>query len=231
MRRIAIIPARGGSKRIPQKNIKNFCGKPIIEYPIKALNESKLFDKIHVSTDNERIADLVRSLDLDIDFYRPNELSDDQTPIMPVIKYVIEEYKKRKEVFDEIWIVLPCSPMIKSADLLQASFMFKKTDNSKSLMAVAEYAVPIEWAYEINENGVLSPINKGSFAIRSQDIKKKFYDAGMFYIHSKSTIAKVHSGGSDENIMPFIIPKARAIDIDSHEDWDLAEKLFKIMKQ
>ena len=77
---------------------------------------------------------------------------------MPVIKYVIEEYKKRER--DEIWIVLPCSPMIKSADLLQASFMFKKTDNSKSLIAVAEYAVPIEWAYEINENGVLAQLIK-----------------------------------------------------------------------
>ena len=230
MKRIAIIPARGGSKRIPQKNIKNFCGKPIIEYPIQALHESKLFDKIHVSTDDERIASLIRKLDLDIDFYRPNELSDDHTPIMPVIKYVLEEYKKRKVFFDEIWIVLPCSPMIKSADLLQASLMFKKNDNSKSLMTVAEYAVPIEWAYEINEKGDLSPMNKGSFAIRSQDIKKKFYDAGMFYVYSKSTISKIHSGGSDENIMPFIIPKARAIDIDSYEDWDLAEKIFKTMK-
>ncbi len=230
MKRIAIIPARGGSKRIQQKNIKDFCGKPIIGYPILALRESKLFDKIHVSTDNDRIADVIKTFGIDIDFFRPDELSDDHTPIMPVVKYVIEEYKKRKEFFDEIWIVLPCSPMIKSRDLLQASLIFKKTDNSKSLMAVAEYAVPIEWAYEISEKGVLSPINKGSFAIRSQDIKKKFYDAGMFYVHSKSTISKIHSAGSDENIIPFIIPRARATDIDDLDDWELAEKLYKIMK-
>ena len=95
MKRIAIIPARGGSKRIQKKNIKNFCGKPIISYPIKAIIESKLFDKIHVSTDDKEVVEVVNKLGVDVDFYRPKSLSDDFTSIVPVVKYVVDRYKKK----------------------------------------------------------------------------------------------------------------------------------------
>ena len=108
MKRIAIIPARGGSKRIPDKNIKNFCGNPMISYPIKALIESKLFEKIHVSTNERKVVEVVNKIGLKVDFYRPESLSDDYTPIMPVVKYVIGEYRKKNENFDEIWGVFPC---------------------------------------------------------------------------------------------------------------------------
>ena len=231
MKRIAIIPARGGSKRIPQKNIKYFCGKPIINYPIKALRESNLFDKIHVSTDDKKIIDTVKNIGLEIDFIRPKILSGDYTPIMPVIKYVIEQYEKMNQSFDEIWIVLPCSPLLNSDDLIKASIQFKRDSSLTSLMAVTEYPVPIEWAFKINESGVLEPIRKGNFAIRSQDFKKKYYDAGMFYIHSKNLVLNIHPNGSDENFIPYFISKGSAIDIDDIQDWEYAEKLYKIIKK
>ena len=228
MRRIAIIPARGGSKRIPHKNIKNFYGKPMISYPIEALIKSNLFDNIHVSTNDREIAEVVEKQGLKIDFYRPNELSDDHTPIMPVIRYVIEEYIKLKKNYNEVWVVLPCSPMLNSEDLIKASIIFNETLYSSSLMSVTEYPVPIEWAFETNKKGFLQPVKKGYFAIRSQDLKKKFYDAGMFYIYSNKLVLNAENEGSDENIIPYFISKGKAIDIDDFEDWEFAEKLFKI---
>jgi pseudaminic acid cytidylyltransferase len=228
MRRIAIIPARGGSKRIPQKNIKIFCGKPMISYPIQALKESNLFNKIHVSTDEERVIDVVNQLGLEVDFYRPINLSDDYTPIMPVIKYVVEEYRKMNQIFDEVWVILPCSPLLNTKDLVNASINFKQLNSSNPLMAVTEYPVPIEWAFETNEKGVLKPLNKGDFAIRSQDLKKKYYDAGMFYIYPQEFVLNSDYFGTDENIIPYFLSKGNAIDIDDQEDWDYAEKLFKV---
>lgn len=228
MKRIAILPARGGSKRIPNKNIKDFCGKPMISYPIQALLQSNLFDKIHVSTDEKDVVETTEQLGLKVDFYRPENLSDDYTPLMPVIKYVIEEYKKIGQVYDEVWVVLPCSPMLDPKDLINASIRFRESNLSSSLMAVTEYPVPVEWAFEITKKGDLHPLNKGDFAIRSQDLKKRYYDVGMFYIYSDAWINKSAYSGSDENIIPYYIPKGKAIDIDDIEDWEYAEKLFKI---
>ena len=229
MKRIAIIPARGGSKRIPQKNIKSFCGKPMISYPIQALLETNLFDKIHVSTDEKKVVEITEQQGVKVDFYRPKNLSDDYTPIMPVLKYVVEEYKKRDQIFDEVWVILPCSPMLNAKDLIKASMLFKDSPSSNSLMAVAEYPVPIEWAFELNEKGILEPVKKGAFAKRSQDLKKKYFDAGMFYIHSEATILTSEYSGSDRNIMPYLLSNEKAIDIDDIQDWNHAEKLFKLI--
>ncbi len=231
LKRIAIIPARGGSKRIPQKNIKDFCGKPMINYPIKVLKESNLFDKIHVSTDDKNVIDLVKEIGLEIDFTRPKNLSDDYTPIMPVIKYVIGQYEKMNQSFDEIWIILPCSPLLNSEDLIKASIQFNNHSSNYSLMAVTEYPVPIEWAFELNKKGVLQPIKKGNFQIRSQDLKKKYYDAGMFYVYSRDLILKLDTNGSDKNFIPYFLSKGHAIDIDDDQDWAYAEKLYKLNKK
>lgn len=230
MKRIAIIPARGGSKRIKNKNIKNFCGKPIIYYPINELLKSKLFDKIHVSTDDSKIIQVVNKIGLEIDFKRPKNLSDDYTPIMPVIKFVINEYKKINQNFDEIWVILPCSPFINSSDLKIATIKFQQNKMLNPLMAVTEYPAPIDWAFEINEKNILKPLNQGAFATRSQDLKPKFYDAGMFYIYSINSILNMNLKGSDENFIPHILPKYSSIDIDSINDWEFAEKIFKLNK-
>jgi len=112
IKRLAIIPARGGSKRIPNKNILEFCGKPIISYILEVVKNSNLFDVIHVSTDSEAIADVVAKLGFPVDFFRPSELADDYTPVMPVLKYVHDEYMKRGRVFDQVWSLMPTSPFM-----------------------------------------------------------------------------------------------------------------------
>tara|TARA_B100002019_G_C21268235_1_gene600634 strand:+ start:779 stop:1477 length:699 start_codon:yes stop_codon:yes gene_type:complete len=228
MKRIVIIPARGGSKRIKNKNIKNFCGKPIISYPIKAIIESKLFDKIHVSTDDKKVVKVVDKLGVNVDFYRPKSLSDDFTTIIPVVKYVIDRYKKMNQTYNEVWVILPCSPLLKSSDLIRASILFNKKEISNSLMSVTEYPVPVEWAFKKDKKGNLKPMNEGAFKIRSQDLDKKYYDAGMFYIYSEKYILNADYNGSDNNIIPYVIDKGSAIDIDDYQDWIIAEKLFKI---
>ena len=228
MKRIVIIPARGGSKRIQKKNIKSFCGKPIISYPIKAIIESKLFDKIHVSTDDKKVVEVVNKLGVNVDFFRPKSLSDDFTSIVPVVKYVVDRYKKMNQNFNEVWVILPCSPLLKSSDLIEASSLFNKNKISNSLMSVTEYPVPVEWAFKKDDKGNLKPLNEGAFKIRSQDLEKKYYDAGMFYIYSEKHILNTDYNGSDTNIIPYVIDKGSAIDIDDNEDWIIAEKLFKI---
>ena len=117
MKRLAVIPAREGSKRIKNKNIKNFCGKPIISYALNAAKESGLFDTIHVSTESEEIANIVRDLGFTIDFLRDISLADDITPIIPVLKWVVEKYQSKNIYFDEVVLIMACAPLIDATDL------------------------------------------------------------------------------------------------------------------
>ena len=226
IRRLAIIPARGGSKRIKNKNIKNFVDNPMIYYPLKALSKSSLFNKIHVSTESEEIANVVEKLGYEIDFFRLKELADDYTPIMPVLKYVVSEYEKKGEQFDEVWLIMACNPLLNHNHLIKASKIFAENKKYDSLIAVSEYPAPIEWAFKIKDN-VLEPVSPGKFLIRSQDLEKKYFDAGSFAIFNYKKIKLVDNGGSDSNHMGFILPKGSTVDIDDEEDWKLAEKLFK----
>ena len=226
-KRIAIVPARGGSKRIPHKNIRDFCGKPIISYILDAARESGLFDKIHVSTDSPEIVDIVQTLGFTVDFMRPKELADDVTPIMPVLKYVIEEYKKSGNQFDEVWLMMPCAPLISSADLHAASRT--QLRKNQSLQCIVEYPVPIEWAYEKSENNELVPVYPGMFAIRSQDLGKKYFDAGAFYVYPYNSVLNSTGPGSNNDYLGFLLPKNKVIDIDDEEDWKIAEALYQAL--
>lgn len=181
MRRIAIIPARSGSKRIPNKNIRNFCGKPMISYILAEATKSKLFDKIHVSTNSEIIAKIVNKLGYDIDFLRPDSLSGDNTPLQPVIEYVLQCYANSDMYYDEVWLLLPCSPLIESNDLINASSFISTENNSKNgFIAVVEFPAPIDWAYEMNSMGFLKPLDSTKILLRSQDLEKRYYDSGTF---------------------------------------------------
>ena len=227
IKRLAIIPARGGSKRIKNKNIKNFCGKPMLYYPITTLKKSKLFSKIHVSTDDEKIVDVVENLDLKVDFKRPSNLADDYTPIMPVLKYVVNRYKDSNLLFDEVWLIMACNPFLFFEDLISASILFQKKRSHSSLIAVTEYPAPIEWAFSLNKKSILKPISPGKFLIRSQDIEKTYYDAGSFAIFTSDQIEKINQEGSDLNHIGYVLTKGSTVDIDDNNDWALAEKLFK----
>ncbi len=227
---IAIIPARGGSKRIPDKNIIPFCGKPMIAHSLESCSDSNLFDKIHVSTDDLRIAKVVKKLGFAIDFMRPAELADDYTPIMPVLKYVLAEYQKRGEVFDSVCMIMACAPLIKPDDLIQAQALFSQFKGKKQVLAVTQYPVPIEWAYDREDNGRLIPVQPGAFAIRSQDIGPKYYDAGVFIFMPAKSVIESEFAGDDSNFIGYVLPKNRTVDIDDPQDLLLAEALYKTMQ-
>lgn len=228
MKRLAIIPARGGSKRIPHKNIKPFCGKPMIAHVLDAAANSNLFETIHVSTDSENIAGVVKGLGHEIDFMRPKKLSDDFTPIMPVLKYVLEEYEKTGQSFDQVWLLMACSPLLEPKDLKEAEDIFNCSDKQRALLAVSEYPVPVEWAFSMNKERELTPLQPGMFSKRSQDIETKYFDAGTFAIFPSSIIFEAEGAGSDKSFIGYPLPKGTAIDIDTEDDWLLAEAIYHL---
>lgn len=230
MNRLAIIPARGGSKRIRKKNIKNFCGNPIISYSLNAAKNSELFNTIHVSTDCLEIAETVKSLGFDIDFMRDPSLADDFTPIMPVLQWVLKQYNSKEIFFNEVALIMPCSPFIESSDLIDA-FRLKSTHTAnKSVIAISSYPAPIEWGFEREDSGKLLPLNPGMFKVRSQDLKKTYYDAGSFILFSAESILNCDEAGDDQSLVGYIIDKIKGIDIDDHDDWIFAEKIMSAMK-
>ena len=227
IKRIAIIPARGGSKRIPRKNIREFAGKPMISYVLDTAQRSNLFDKIHVSSEDSEIIELVESNGFKIDFKRPSFLSDDRTPILPVLKYVLTKYQSVGELYDEVWLLMACNPLIEPTDLISASKKFENNCSISPVLAVTEYPVPIEWAFEMDEQtSNLSPVNKGMFAKSAKDFVPKYFDAGTFSIWPSSMILSSTGAGSDEKFIGFKLPKSKCIDIDEEEDWIIAEALY-----
>ena len=228
MKRLAIIPARGGSKRIPQKNIRDFCGIPMISHILNSANKSKLFDVIHVSTESYEIKDVVEKLGFQVPFLRSEDLADDFTPILPVLKDVMEKFVSIGQSFDQIWLLMACSPLIEDRDLINAAKLFEMEGGKSPVIGVTEYPVPIEWAFTRSANGNLSPIHPGMFAIRSQDLEKKYFDAGAFAIFPSEKIQSAEGAGSDNEFIGYVISKDKAIDIDDEADWNFAEAMFLI---
>lgn len=229
--RIAILPARGGSKRIPNKNIRNFCGKPMLGYILNAALSSALFDKIHVSTDSHEIAETVTRLGFEVDFLRPEHLADDHAPIMPVLKYVLDEYLKRGIKFECVALLMPCAPMITSSDLCEAVELFDTQNANKAVIGVSEYPCPVEWAFHREPNGVLVPIQPGMFSVRSQDLETAYYDAGQFCVMSAERVLTTLGAGSDQGFIGYPIKRHQAIDIDTLDDWRFAELIFNSIQQ
>lgn len=225
-RRLAIIPARGGSKRLPDKNTRYFCGKPMIGHILETAIESKLFDLIHVSTEDSQVKEIVSRLGFAPDFDRPLELADDETPLMPVLRYVIKEYQDLGQEFDEIWALMPCSPLITAKDLLGAERLYRENTGRFAVMPVSSYSAPVEWAFELQHNKTLKPSDPGKFAIRSQDLIEKFHDIGAFYVLPPSMVMGSISAGNDTSYVGYHLPKRKSVDIDDEDDWELAEAIF-----
>lgn len=227
-RRIAIIPARGGSKRIRNKNIRDFCGKPMIAHILHAARESELFDVIHVSTESLSICEVVENLGFRIEFMRPPELADDHTPIMPVLKHVTETYASNGQVFDQVWLLMACAPLVESSDLQQAAQLFDQSGGTSPVLAITEYPVPIEWAFSRAPDGKMTPVQPGMFAVRSQDIESKYFDAGVFTAFPITNVLSSEGAGSDLGFVGYVLSKGKAIDIDDEADWALAEAMFHV---
>jgi len=229
VKRVAIIPARGGSKRIPSKNIRDFFGRPIIAYTLEAARRADLFDLIHVSTENPEIMDVVERLGFPVDFPRPSDLAGDDTPIRDVLKFVIQTYRARGSEFGAVFRLSACAPLLEAADLRAASAIFDARDGRHPVLSVATYAVPIEWAYQAGPEMTLTAVNVEMTRVRSQDLAPKYHDAGLFSVLPVGLV-DLHPTPYPQPFIGYPVPRERAIDIDGMEDWNLAARLFAGMR-
>tara|TARA_B110001452_G_scaffold250535_1_gene238845 strand:+ start:4848 stop:5543 length:696 start_codon:yes stop_codon:yes gene_type:complete len=224
IKRLLILPARSGSKRIKNKNIKLFAGKPIIYHPLIEGKKSGLFSKIHVSTDSKKISSIVENYGFKTDFLRPKSLAGDKTPTIDVLDFVIKKYEKLNIFFDEVWSMTPCSPLVNFKDLLKAAKILEK-NKKKIVISVCSYPAPIEWAFYKKKNK-LSPLRKDFYKKRSQDITKKYHDTGNF-VGIPIFFFKKKKIDFDTSYIGYELPRSRAIDIDDIEDFKLAEFLYE----
>jgi pseudaminic acid cytidylyltransferase len=219
--RIAIIPARGGSKRIPDKNIVNFLGAPLMSYSIRAAETSNLFDTIHVSTDSERISSVAAELGYPVDFMRAPHLADDHTPLLPVLQWTLDQYARRGKLFTSVCLFMPTAPLIEASDLVRGAELFQLRGSDRTVMAVSRFSVPIEWAYHIRDDGALTASQPGMADVRSQDLRPAYHDSGTFLFIPATD---VKAGRIDQSRMVALtIPRYKAVDIDDLEDLELAK--------
>lgn len=222
---IAVIPARGGSKRIPRKNIKVFCGKPMIAWSIEAARASGLFDRIVVSTDDAEIAEVATAHGAEVPFIRPVALSDDHTGTSPVVGHVIEWYRAQGQMPDPVCCVYATAPFVTPADLKRGLQTLTDTGSDFAL-SVTSYAFPIQRAIRIDNQGQVEMLQPDNFNTRSQDMEEAFHDAGQFYWGRASAWLsnKVIFGPYASAVR---LPRHRVQDIDTIEDWARAEYLFR----
>jgi pseudaminic acid cytidylyltransferase len=223
---LAVIPARGGSKRIPRKNIKDFCGRPMIAWAIGAAQESGCFDRVVVSTDDVEIAAVAREWGGEVPFVRPSQLADDFTPTVPVIEHAICECEKIGWKIDLACCIYPCVPLIHVDDLKEAMRLLQHSSHPY-IFPVAEFPSPIYRAFCRDTDGKLFPFFEKNELERTQDLKVAYYDAGQFYWGNRSAwknFTRIHSYGYG-----IVIPGWRVVDIDTQDDWIRAETIFKLL--
>ena len=226
---IAIIPARGGSKRIPKKNIKKFLGKPIISYSIEAALKSKLFKKVIVSTDSEEIANIAAEYGAEVPFLRPKQLSDDFSGTHEVVGHAVEWIEEKIIKLDYVCCIYATAPLIQDNDLVKGFEIIQK-GNWDSVIASTSYSYPIFRSFKKNSQGGLKMIFPEFYNSRSQDLPEIYHDAGQFY-WAKPEIWKKPSEMYNEKNAIVEIPNYRVQDIDTIEDWRRAELLYQILDQ
>ncbi len=226
--RIAIIPARGGSKRIPKKNITPFCGKPMIAYALNAAMKSDLFDCIHVSTDSDEIVQVVEKLGYPVDFMRDKSLADDYTGLVPVLRWVVNQYELRGTRYDQVCCIMPNAPLLLSSDLTNAVRTFDEYLGIYPLLVYARFPVPIEWAFRRDEKGFMAAENPEKILIRSQDLEHAYYECGPFNIWRYEHLQQEHPLRG--KTLSYLMPTERAIDIDTPEDLAYAERMYHLLK-
>lgn len=229
MERLAVIPARGGSKRIPNKNIKNFCGLPMIAHAIKIAQQTALFSTIHVSTDSPAIESAAAKYGYAPDFERPAELANDHASMMETVRYVVEEYERRGKTFDSVILLYATSPLTDPEDLQLACAAFEKSDRKKAFLAVSPFPAPIEHAFLLKENAELVPKDEKALMTRTQDLCHAYYDAGMFAIYSPDLIKNSSASGDFKLFKGYEVPSYRVTDIDWPEDWVRAQALYRAL--
>jgi pseudaminic acid cytidylyltransferase len=222
---IAIIPARGGSKRIPRKNIKQFCGKPMLAWAIDIAKTSGLFEHIVVTTDDAQISDLAIALGAEAPFVRPAELADDYTPTVPVIAHAITACQALGWHFEHVCCIYPAVPFMQATDLV-AALQKLVSGCADYVFPVAAFPSAIQRALRQLPNGLMKPFNDQYAATRTQDLEPAYYDAGQFYWgwkHAWLSGNNIHQHGEG-----LVIPSWRVVDIDNAEDWQRAELMHAV---
>jgi len=217
---VAIIPARGGSKRIPRKNIKEFNGKPMISWAIEGAKNSELFDLIVVSTDDIEIKEIAEKSGAIVPFTRPLDISDDNTPTVPVISHAVKKIDNLYEKVQYACCIYPCSPLIQASDLVK-SFSLLKSSGENFVYPVVEYPHSIFRSMKQSKDGKMQFIYPEFELTRTQDLEETFHDAGQFYWGKADAwrqSMKMHSDG-----IGMKIPSYRVVDIDNEDDWTRAE--------
>jgi len=224
---IAIIPARGGSKRIPRKNIKPFNGRPIIAYSIDAALGAGCFAEVMVSTDDDQIADLAREAGALVPFTRSEENSNDFANLAEVCREVLEQYNNLGKQFEFVCCILPTAPFV-SAERLKQGYDLLLSSDCDSIVPVTNFSYPAQRAVRIDDSGKMAMIWPEHYLSRSQDLPPSYHDAGQFYwIKSKSLLEQMRFFA--KNSQAIVLRQMEVQDIDCLEDWELAEIKHKLL--
>ena len=230
---VAIIPARGGSKRIPKKNIKLFDGKPLISYGIKAALQTDLFDMVIVSTDDQEIASIAKKYGAEVPFVRPAQISDDMCVLDDVIEHALDWLEeKMNKSYKYCCMVYATAPFIKS-EHIRVGLERLVLGNADAAISVTSPPSPAQRAYTISDQGNLDLIWPEHFAKRSQDLPKSYFDAAQFNwtnIERCYPINKINRNNFSKKIIPIILPRSLVQDLDDTEDWNNAELMFEVFK-
>jgi pseudaminic acid cytidylyltransferase len=223
--RMAVIPARGGSKRIPRKNIKFFCGKPMIAWSIEAALQSGCFDEVVVSTDDAEIAEVALQYGARAPFVRPAALSNDHTGTTPVISHAIDWFLAQGQTSAQVCCLYATAPFVSVEDLQRGLTVLTETSCDYAF-SVASYAFPIQRAIRITNTGHVEMFNPEHFNTRSQDLEEAYHDAGQFYWGRAEAWLEERMIFGPASV-PVLLPRHRVQDIDTPEDWERAEWMFK----
>lgn len=228
MSTIAVITARGGSKRIPRKNIREFCGKPILAYSIEAAKESGLFDRVMVSTEDAEIAGIAESYGAEVPFRRSESTAGDFAVTRDVLLEVLEEFRRRGEQFDALCCIYPTAPFVTAARLREAVTLLEES-GADSVLPVARFSFPPQRGVVVREDGCLQFKWPEYAQTRAQDLEPFYHDAGQFYcLRVKSFLEQKVL--VMEKTMPLILPEMEIQDIDTEEDWELAQVKYRLRR-
>lgn len=224
-KKIAIITARGGSKRIPKKNIKDFCGIPIIAYSIKTAIESGIFDEVMVSTDSEEIALISKKYGAVVPFMRSSSTSDDFATTEDVILEVLKKYKEIGKEFGQVCCLYPTAPFV-TVEILKEAVQIMDEKEPAVVIPVVQFSYPPQRCFVIDNSGYAKFKYPEYIEARSQDLEKQYHDVGQFYVYNTEKLIK-ENGKIIDDFVPIVISEMQAQDIDNEDDWKLAELKYR----
>jgi N-acylneuraminate cytidylyltransferase len=228
-RRLAIVPARSGSSRIPDKNITNFCGRPMLSYPLAAARESNLYDEIHVSTDSASYAEVAAAEGCPVAFLRDPSLASNNASIPAVLRWVVSEYAARGEMFEEICMIMATAPLLEGSDLIGGHQALKGANGAYPVLAIASFPAPVERGLLIGSDSVARFAHPDLRFKHSQDCPLQYFDAGAFAVfttaHLQDVTVEVY-----QDYTPYILERHKATDINEPEDLAMAEVLYLGLK-